>query len=131
MLVVDSSALAGALLSHIGEGAWARESLQGHVLLAPVHVHVEVSNVLRRLVLQARLTAQIAALVHRDLLDVDLRTFGFSVVADRVWQLHPNVTAYDAACVALAEAVEVPLLTLDRRLARADGPTCDFLLPPE
>jgi predicted nucleic acid-binding protein len=48
-----------------------------------------------------------------------------------VWALHPTVTAYDAAYVALAELLGVPLLTLDRRLARASGPLCSFLLPPE
>ena len=45
--------------------------------------------------------------------------------------LHPTVTACDAAYVALAEGLGVPLVTLDRRLARADGPACSFLLPPD
>jgi predicted nucleic acid-binding protein len=47
-----------------------------------------------------------------------------------VWELHPNVVAYDAAYVALAEELAAPLLTLDQRLARAPGPTCTFLTPP-
>ena len=48
-----------------------------------------------------------------------------------MWELHPTVTTYDAAYVALAEALDAPLLTLDRRLARATGPACTFLLPGE
>jgi hypothetical protein len=44
-------------------------------------------------------------------------------------QLHPTVIAYDAGFVALAEALDVPLVTLDGRLARATGPRCEFLLP--
>jgi predicted nucleic acid-binding protein len=47
----------------------------------------------------------------------------------RIWALHPNVTAYDAAYVALAEHLGLPLLTVDRRLAGADGPTCTFRTP--
>jgi predicted nucleic acid-binding protein len=48
-----------------------------------------------------------------------------------VWTLHPNVTAYDAAYVALAEELDLPLVTLDRRLSRAVGPTCRFVTPPD
>jgi len=57
-------------------------------------------------------------------------TFDFGILAARVWALHPNVTAYDAAYVALAEELDAPLVTLDRRLPRADGPRCSFLTPP-
>jgi predicted nucleic acid-binding protein len=43
-----------------------------------------------------------------------------------MWELHPTLTPYDAADVALAEVLESTLLTADRRLARASGPTCRF-----
>ena len=42
----------------------------------------------------------------------------------RIWELRDNLTAYDATYVALAEAIEAPLVTMDRRLARAPGPRC-------
>ena len=52
-------------------------------------------------------------------------------MATRVWALHLTVTAYDAAYVALAEHLGVPLVILDRRLAAAAGPACTVVLPPE
>jgi predicted nucleic acid-binding protein len=87
--------------------------------------------VLRREVLVGSLGRDVAALASADLGDLRVTTFGFDSLAARVWALHPTVTAYDAAYVALAELLGVPLLTLDRRLARASGPLCSFLLPPE
>lgn len=49
----------------------------------------------------------------------------------RIWELRDNLTAYDAAYVALAEALDAPLLTGDRHLARASGPRCPIeLLSP-
>ncbi len=100
-------------------------------MMAPAHIHVEVSNVLRRSVLARHLARDLAALIHDELVQMRIRTVAFETLAGRVWALHPNVTAYDAAYVALAEELSAPLVTLDRRLARADGPTCAFLLPPE
>ena len=64
-------------------------------------------------------------------MELSVTTFGFESLATRVWALHPTVTAYDAAYVALAELLGVPLVTLDRRLARTSGPSCTFVLPPE
>jgi predicted nucleic acid-binding protein len=58
-------------------------------------------------------------------LRVDL--FPYEVVAARVWELRHNMTAYDAWYVALAEALDSPLATLDARLARAAGPRCRFV----
>ena len=49
----------------------------------------------------------------------------------RVWGLRENVTPYDAWYVALAEVLDVPLATLDLRLARAPGVTCEVWTPPE
>jgi len=48
---------------------------------------------------------------------------------DRIWQLRRNLTCYDAWYVATAEALEIPLATLDRRLARAPGPRCIIVGP--
>jgi len=127
--VVDASAVVAALVDGGRDGVWARAGLRTGNLVAPSHLHVEVSNVLRRAVLAGRLGSDAGALAHRDLADLTVTTFPFEPLADRVWELHPTVTAYDAAYVALAEALEAPLVTLDRRLAAAPGPRCSFRLP--
>lgn len=128
-IVVDSSAVVAALVDEGEDGGWAREGLRANLLAAPAHLFVEVSNVLRRSVLTRRLGRDAAALAHRDLLQLPVTTFPFEPLGDRVWQLHPSVTAYDAAFVALAEALDAPLWTLDRRLTEAPGPRCSFVVP--
>jgi predicted nucleic acid-binding protein len=80
-------------------------------------------------VLAGRLSADAGALSHRDLVELPVTIFPFEPLADRVWNLHPAVTAYDAAYVALAEELDAPLVTLDRRLAAAPGLRCSFRLP--
>jgi predicted nucleic acid-binding protein len=128
-IVVDSSAVVAALVDAGADGAWARAGLRDNDLAVPAHLYVEVSNVLRRAVLAGRLGGEIGALAHRDLVAMPLSTFPFEPLADRVWALHPTVTAYDAAFVALAEALDAPLWTVDRRLAAASGPACAFRVP--
>jgi len=128
-IVVDSSAMVAALVDGGADGTWARAGLAGDELVAPAHLYVEVSNVLRRSVLAGRLAQEAAALAHRDLVRASVTTFPFEPLADRVWELHPSVTAYDGAFVALAEELDAPLWTLDRRLAASSGPRCSFRLP--
>jgi predicted nucleic acid-binding protein len=128
-LVIDSSAVVAALTDGGDDGEWARAAVRGHALVAPSHLFVEASNVLRRLVLAGGLTGDLGALAHEDLMQLSVTAVGFEVLARRVWALHPNLTAYDAAYVALAEELGAPLLTLDARLARAPGTACSFLLP--
>jgi predicted nucleic acid-binding protein len=128
-IVVDSSVVVAALVDGGPDGEWARAGLRGEALAAPAHLHVEVSAVLRRSVLGRVLGRDVASLAHRDLVQLPLITFPFEPLADRVWALHPTVTAYDAAFVALAEELGVPLWTLDRRLARVSGPRCRFRVP--
>lgn len=60
---------------------------------------------------------------------LDLELLPFAPFAERVRELRANVTSYDAWYVAVAEAVDLPLATLDRRLAQADGARCRFLAP--
>jgi predicted nucleic acid-binding protein len=127
--VVDSSAVVAALIDRGPLGEWAREHLRRPWLGAPGHVFGEVSNALRRHVLSGAIGRDVAALAHRDLVDLPVTVFPFEPMASRIWELHPTVTAHDAGFVALAEALDVPLVTLDGRLARASGPRCEFLLP--
>ena len=71
-----------------------------------------------------------ATSAHADLTRLDVALFPFAPFAERVWALRGSLTSYDAWYVALAEALDCPLVTLDRRLSRASGPTCAFITPP-
>ena len=65
-----------------------------------------------------------------DLLGRDISLYPFAPFADRVWELRRNLTSYDAWYVAIAEFLDCPLVTLDRRLARAPGLSCRIVVPP-
>lgn len=112
------------------EGIWAEQILAENTPLAAPHlVLVEAVNILRRLELAKRITPLEAATARRDLLGLDLSLFPFAPFADRIWELRANLTCYDAWYVSLAERLDLPLATLDRRLAQASGPACRFLVP--
>jgi predicted nucleic acid-binding protein len=129
-LVVDASFVVAALVDAGPDGTWAEGLLHGHSLVAPQLMRVEATNVLRRAAQLGDLSWDVAALSMNDLLELDIRLVPFEPVALRVWELRGSVTAYDGWYVALAEALDVPLATLDRRLARAAGPRCAFETPP-
>lgn len=123
MLVIDSSAVAELLLGRSGADRVASHVLdhQGD-LHAPHLLDIEVLSVLRRLVASRHATAERAGDALDDLLDLAIERYPHEVLVSRIWQLRDNFSAYDAAYVALAEAIAdggVPLLTADRRLARA------------
>ena len=98
-------------------------------LIAPQHLHVEASNVLRRAQLAGQLDSTAASLAFQDLRRLPVRTVPFDPLADRVWALRANLTAYDAAYVAAAEALDAPLATLDMTLVNSPGPACAFAHP--
>jgi predicted nucleic acid-binding protein len=129
-LVVDASAVAAALVDDGSDGKWADSLLAREALTAPHLMPVEVANVLRRAVLAGTISIDIAALAHADLLRMRVALFPYRPFADRIWELRDTVTSYDAWYVALAESLDAPLATLDRRLAGAHGPICRFSLPP-
>jgi len=127
--VVDASVLVAAAIDAGPDGAWAEGVLAQGGVVSPHLVLVEATNILRRLERAATLTRLEATAAQRDLLRLDLTLVPFEPFADRVWELRGTVTAYDAWYVAVAEAFDVALATLDRRLARASGPTCEFRFP--
>ena len=128
--VVDASVLTASLVDVGPEGAWAREAVVDGPLAGPDFVMAEASNVLRRLERAGRISSLDATASHRDMLRLDIALFPFAPFAERVWALRENLTSYDAWYVALAESLDYPLVTLDRRLSRASGPRCDFITPP-
>ncbi len=127
-LVVDASVVVAALVDSGPDGRWA-EALLDRDLAAPHLLHVEVANVLRRAVQAGDLSDDIASLAHADLLDLGVQLVPYALIADRSWGLRSNVTSYDAWYVAVAELLDAPLATLDRRLVSSSGPTCRFLTP--
>ena len=130
MIVVDASVLVAALTAADRNGTWAADQLADESLAAPASAPFEVANVLRRLEITGDIDRTAAALALEDLLDLPIDLFPFEVLARPLWRLRHNVTAYDGAYVALAEALGVPLVTLDRRLARAPGTTVAIRTPP-
>jgi predicted nucleic acid-binding protein len=128
--VVDASVLVAAIADTGAEGVWAEEVLLVGNLLAPHLALVEATNILRRLELGGRLDRLEASSAIQDLLLLELTLLPYTPFAERVWELRANVTSYDAWYVAVAEQFSLPLATLDRRLAAANGPCCQFLLPP-
>ncbi len=130
MIVVDSSVLVAALLVDRQFGAWAADAVAGSDLGAPSLAAFEAANILRRHVAAGLVDARIAEAAHRDLALLTVEYWPYQAVATRCWELRKNLTIYDAAYVAVAEATESPLYTLDKRMATASGPTCRFVTPP-
>jgi predicted nucleic acid-binding protein len=87
-------------------------------LHAPYLIDLEIAQVLRRYMRIADISADRGAEALSDFLDLPLTRYPHSVLLARVWQMRPNLTAYDAAYLALAEALDAPLITRDRALAR-------------
>lgn len=129
MTVLDSSAIVAALVDDSDEGRWAEDLLRDGPLHAPEVMPFEAADVLRRLVVAGRMSSAIATLAHRNLVSLPVVLVPYEAVAERAWQLRDDVTVFDAAYVAVAELVGEPLATLDRRLAAAPGPRCEFRLP--
>jgi predicted nucleic acid-binding protein len=130
-LVVDSSVIVAALLSTNEVGAWAERVIEAGSIFAPELIRVEVTNIIRRLERAKEMTEQEADAAYADFMELDLYLHPFEPFADRIWELRHNVTSYDAWYVALAESLDLPLATLDIRLAVAKGPSCRFVTPPE
>ena len=90
-------------------------------LHAPHLMDIEVAHALRRLVQRKDVTAMRAEQGLADLSQLHIERHGHEPLIARIWQLRESMTAYDGAYVALAEALDAPLLTCDVKLAHAHG----------
>lgn len=120
MIVVDTSAVLDVLAKWPADPSLT-ERLAGEDLHAPHVIDLEILHALRRLVTVGALSAARAADVRSDYHRLAILRYPHQPLADRIWDLRDNLSAYDGAFVALAEVLGVVLVTTDGRLARAPG----------
>ncbi|WP_410870352.1 type II toxin-antitoxin system VapC family toxin [Nocardia sp. A7] len=123
--MVDASVFAHALLNPDPLGDSCREALEADDRwIAPQHWTVEVLSVIRRFTRAGTISTEQAARAVTAVEKLDPEVPVTRVLVRRIWDLHDNLTAYDAAYVAAAEAYGCELLTTDSRLANAPGVNC-------
>jgi predicted nucleic acid-binding protein len=121
VIIVDTSAILSILLGR-PEVAGLADRVRGDGdLHAPHLLDVEFQHALWRLVHTGAISADRASDARTDFADLVMVRYPHVPLADRMWDLRHNLTAYDAAFVVLAETLGVPLITCDARLARAPG----------
>lgn len=122
MPVVDASVIVEYLAgAEHAEAARERLLRGGEALWAPHLVDAEVGHVLRRAVLAGELRPAAASAALEDLAELPLRRVAHVGLLERAWAMRRNLTFYDALYVALAERLEMPLITFDSRLEGASG----------
>jgi predicted nucleic acid-binding protein len=115
--IVDSSALLAALTVEQRDPALAERLAAAPELHAPQIIDIEILHALRRLIATAHLDARRAQQVRDDYAALRLRRYPHYPLVDRIWELRDALTPSDAAFVALAEALDLPLVTCDPHLA--------------
>ncbi|WP_343602529.1 type II toxin-antitoxin system VapC family toxin [Mycobacterium sp.] len=124
MLVVDASCLFEVVADTPRSGEIAARLAADADQVAPHVIDVEVMGVIRAQQRRGRLDGTAAGQAIADLRDWPGERFGHRWLLERAWQLRDTVRGWDAFYVALAEAFDATLLTLDARLSRAHGPSC-------
>ena len=114
MIVVDASALLEVLLNTFAGSLVARRLFtKNETLHTPHLLDLEIAQVLRRYALAGELNPTRGLQALEDLADFPLTRYPHDLLLPRIWELRHNITAYDAAYIALAEALAAPLLTRD------------------
>jgi predicted nucleic acid-binding protein len=122
VIVIDASALLEVLLNTPAAGKVTDRLFAGNdTLHAPHLIDLEVAQVLRHYTHSGEMDAQRSEQALEDLADLAINRYPHDLFLFRIWALRRNLTAYDAAYVALAEALDAPLITRDGALARASG----------
>jgi predicted nucleic acid-binding protein len=122
LIVIDASALLELLLrTDRAEAIEAKALAPQERMHAPHLLDLEVAQVLRRLVHLKEVTRSRAQQALDDHAGLVIERYPHRELLARIWQLRQSVTAYDAAYVALAEALNAPLLTCDAKLGGSHG----------
>jgi predicted nucleic acid-binding protein len=122
VIVADASALVEVLLrKRTADAIAARLFASGLALHVPHLLDVEVARVIRRHAAGGEIVPERGHGLLRDLVDIPMQRHPHDWLLPRVWELRHNLTAYDAIYIALAEALDAPLVTRDERLAAAPG----------
>jgi predicted nucleic acid-binding protein len=130
MLIVDASCLYEIVADTPAAESIRRRILNDTELVAPHVVDAEVLGAIRLNHLRGRLDATAAQQAVDDLGQWPGDRYGHRALLPRAWELRHSVRSWDALYVALAEALDAPLVTLDARLAAARGPLCSIELIP-
>lgn len=120
-MVLDASAVLEILLGIASRRLLARVLAPEETLHAPQLLDLEVIQVLRRYTLERRIDARRAREALEDFAWLPVARYPHDIFQERIWELRFGLTAYDAVYVALAEALEAPLVTRDARLAASKG----------
>ena len=122
MIVIDASVLYEAIIETPYSAAIVdRIFSDDETLHAPHLVDLEIVNTLRRYVLKGELSERSASQAMEDFASIPLKRHTHTGLIPRIWQLRNNLTAYDAAYIALAEMLNVPLITRDTAFASSTG----------
>jgi predicted nucleic acid-binding protein len=121
VLVLDSSAAVAVLTSEVVNTELVDRLAGETELHAPHLIDIEFTHALRRLLLRGEIAPRRADEARTDYLDLPLVRYPHLGLLGRIWDLRENVSAYDAAFVALSEALDAPLVTVDARLAHSAG----------
>ncbi len=119
MIVLDSSAVVEWLLGLPLADAVGARILAADSLHAPALMDIEVAQVMRRYTAAKEIAADTGERALNVLRDLDVNRYTHESLLTTIWKLRHNLTAYDAAFVALAGVLDAPLITLDRRIAGA------------
>lgn len=122
MTVVDASAMVELLLgTSTGESCRERLLRDEEDLCAPHLLDVEVAQVLRRYASMREITPDRGTEALADLAAMSVMRYPHGPLLERAWDLRDSASVYDAVYLALAEALDAPLVTCDARISRAHG----------
>jgi predicted nucleic acid-binding protein len=128
-VVWDASSVVALLMDSKNDGPAAAERHVLDKMAAPSLIRFEVANAIRRLHRSGVVSADQADQAHADLVDLSIEEWPYELLAGRAWELRHNLSIYDASYVALAELIDCPLVTLDKRIAKAPGVRCVITTP--
>jgi predicted nucleic acid-binding protein len=129
LVVVDASVMVDAMATPGIRGARARRAINGHRLAAPEQLVVEVFHGVRGRLIGGKLSLPFASRAVDRLGQLEVHLVPTALLLERMWALRDNLSGYDAAYVAAAEHLGVPLVTSDKRLAAAPGVRCEVRMP--